>query len=295
MIMISPLDSASARLWMSNAAYVSGAALTLLAAMLVFIERRLIAAGIRERAMLITEFVAVGAAIISFAGTIGAIHYGNLVSHLKDVDLATYKVTAGVQIAQANNDASKALSDVATANKKAEEIKQANLQLQIELGKHENEEKKTDAELAAETKKLDQFTQGLAQQQQGIAQQQQGMAQQMQTTPSLNDIQVKMLAEKLKPFAGQKIAIHQMSDARCQRLGSQFHQAANLAGLNVVVHATDFGPIYTGVAVGVKKAPGYPPMADALINAIRSVGLPIKGGVEPSLPDDVVGIFIGPE
>ncbi len=113
------VDSASSRLLWSNVIYVSGAALTLLAAMLVFIERRLIAAGIRERTTLITEWAVIGAAIISFFGTIGAVRYGSLVSHLKDDDLAAYEASAQVQIAQANRDAANANSVAGIAYKNA--------------------------------------------------------------------------------------------------------------------------------------------------------------------------------
>ena len=114
----SPIDSASSWLWWSNFVYVCGAVLTFVAAMIVFIERRLIAAGKREKAMLVTEFFAVGAVILSFIGTCGAIYFGSVVSHLKDDDLTTYKKSADLQIAQAN-------SNSADAEKKAEESRKA--------------------------------------------------------------------------------------------------------------------------------------------------------------------------
>lgn len=126
MIVTLPLNSASSRLLWSNVVYVAGAALTLVAVALVFIEKRLIAAGIREKTMLITEWVAIGAAIISLVGTVGAVHYGNVVSHLRDVDLATYKAGMSLQIAQeerrvadANKAASSANKEAADANVKA--------------------------------------------------------------------------------------------------------------------------------------------------------------------------------
>ena len=86
---VSPLDSASSLLRWSNAIYLVGAALTLLAAMVVLIEKRLVASGRRERTTLLTEFIGVFVAIVSLVGTYGAVHFGDVVSHLKDVDLAT--------------------------------------------------------------------------------------------------------------------------------------------------------------------------------------------------------------
>jgi len=60
--------------------------------------------------MLVTEWAAIFAAIISFFGTIGAIHYGNIVSHLKDNDLNAYEISAQVQIAKSKKDAASARS-----------------------------------------------------------------------------------------------------------------------------------------------------------------------------------------
>lgn len=115
----SPIDSASSWLWWSNFVYVGGAVLTFVAAMLVFVEKRLIASGKRARAMIITEVFAIAAAILSFTGTCGAIYFGTVVSHLKDDDLAAYKASARVQIAQANDHAAQANAVARVANQKA--------------------------------------------------------------------------------------------------------------------------------------------------------------------------------
>lgn len=209
-------------------------------------------------------------------------------SEIKINGLQRETAMANASAAKANADAKSAYQKAEEARLKAEQTAAANLGLRIEVTKQETETKKATSDLAKQNQQTAQFAQGLAQQQQG-------MAQQMQATPSLSESQTNIIADRLKPFAGQKIAIHTMSDARCQRLGAQIHKAALQANLNVVEHSTDFGPNYTGVAVGVKKVAGHPPMADVLINAIQSVGVPVRGGLEPSLPDDVVGIFIGPE
>ena len=69
-------------------------------------------AGGRQRESFWAEASVVIAAAVSVLGTIGAIYFSDTVSHLKEVDLATYKITAGGKIAEANKEA-------ATANQKA--------------------------------------------------------------------------------------------------------------------------------------------------------------------------------
>jgi hypothetical protein len=148
--MMSPLDTASSWLWWSNVLYVVGAVLTLGTSAVVLFEKRQAGKGIEIKHSVRNEIFFVTSALICLAGTCGAIYFSTKVSNIKDADLAAYKVTAGIQIAQANKDAAKAISDAATANQKVEDTKHANLQLQIELGKHEKSEQETDTKLAAQ-------------------------------------------------------------------------------------------------------------------------------------------------
>jgi hypothetical protein len=141
----SPLDSASHWLNASNIVYIAGAVLTFGAAIHVLLEKRAILAGRRQRESFWAEASVVIAATVSVLGTMGAIHFSNVVSHLKDVDLDTYKTQASVQIAQAERDA-------ANANQEAEDDKKANLQLQGALTQHESSENKIQAELTRENK-----------------------------------------------------------------------------------------------------------------------------------------------
>jgi hypothetical protein len=119
MLVTSPIDHASWWLSASNVVYVSGAVLTLAAAVHVLLEKRAVLTGKREKESFWAEASVFLAALVSVLGTIGAIHYSNTVSHLKDVALEQYKQQAGIQIAQAQADAAKAKSDAADANKNA--------------------------------------------------------------------------------------------------------------------------------------------------------------------------------
>jgi len=241
--------------------------------------------------MLITEFVAIGAAVVSLFGTMGAIKYGNIVSSIKDADLAAYKVSAGVQIAKAQKDAADADKAAGDANKSAADATLKNTQLQIQLVKHEGAERETQNKLAAQNKQLAQFTQGLAQQQQG-------MAQQMQTTPSLNDAQVAIIANQLRMFSGQNIAVHVVSDARSQRLGNRFGEAFQKAGIKTEGSGTFMGPDYHGVMVVVHNPSPqpHPPLADALLTAISGAGITPHPAADVNGPKvDEVWLCIGPE
>lgn len=156
----SPIDSASSWLWWSNCIYVGGAVLTFVAAMLVFVEKRLIAAGKRERAMVVTEIFAVGAAILSFFGTCGAIYFSGQVGHLKDIELATYEKAADIKIATAQGDAATANLNAGTANQNAAKANEraakaevGNKKLEIDLANAKNESEKRQTTLEQEQQK----------------------------------------------------------------------------------------------------------------------------------------------
>jgi hypothetical protein len=294
----SPLDSASAWLTSSNIVYVAGAVLTFAAAVHVLWEKRAVLAGRRPKESFWAEASVVLAAVVSVLGTIGAIHFGNTVSHLKDVAREEFKTNAETQIAQANKEAANANSAAGVANQKAEEtrlkaesIGKENSTLRIDLATHKTQEHEAETKLNAQNKELAQFTQGLAQQQQG-------MAKQMQAAPSLNEAQVNIITAALKPFAAKSISIHVMMDARSQRLAAQFQQAFVKAGIKIEGSSTDVGPNYVGVMVVVKNPSPqpHPPLADALISAIQSVGIQPHPAADPSISNtDEVRLCIGPE
>jgi hypothetical protein len=155
MTVSSPIDSASAWLNASNVLYIVGSGLTVITALFVLYENRAIASGKRAKLYLASEIAVVLSAIMSLTGSIGAIHYGNVVSSLKDADLTTYKTSADVKITQSEADAdiayklaAQAIRDAGMANKESEETKQANLRLQIDLDTHKKQEKEIEAQLA---------------------------------------------------------------------------------------------------------------------------------------------------
>lgn len=201
-----------------------------------------------------------------------------------DIQIQQFKVTA----AQSDEKAQTAKLEAEEAKLKAERVGKENSLLQIEVAKQEIENKKVTAELAAQNEKTNQFVQGLAQQQQG-------MARQMQGTPSLGDAQINAIAEQLKPFAGQKVEIHTTADTIVERLAEQFKRAFILAHIEISSSSIDMGRLYQGVMVGIHAVDGRPPMADALLTAIRSVGIQPHGVADPSIPAGQVAIFLGPE
>lgn len=297
------VDSASHLLTTSNVIYVVGAVLTLSSAAMVMYEKNSKNKGIELRWGLTTEIVVIVAAFVSLIGTIGAIQFGRTVSHLKDVSLETYKTQAKIQIAQAEKDAETAKANAAAAIQgagvanqnaedarlKADKTETENSKLKVEVMNHETAEAKANAELAAQTEKVNRFAQG-------VAAQQQGMAQQMQAVPTLGEPQIAEIANQLKPFAGQKISVHIMLDAHSERLGEQIERALKMAGIVITMGSVDVGPNYQGVIVGVKNpspAP-HPEFANALLNAFHSVGILARGIAFPNLKDDEVGIYIGP-
>jgi hypothetical protein len=140
MIVDSPLDSAAWWTSASNVLYITGAIFTALTAAWIVYETRAVALGKHQKFFLLSEILGAFAAIICVLGSIGAIYFGNTVSHLKDVALEAYKASAGVQIAQAQKDSAVANGQAAKANERAgnleaeaARIENENLQLQLQL------------------------------------------------------------------------------------------------------------------------------------------------------------------
>lgn len=276
----SPLDSASHWLTWSNGLYVGGAAMTLATAMLVFYEKRAIAAGKRVRGFLFTEILVFFAALVSLCGTIGAVHFGNVVSHLKDSDLAAYEKQADVKIA--------------AANQATEELKVANSTLQTQLAtiqtkseKAEAKLEKADVALAAQNAQTIKFAQALQLQQQN-------MAEQMHVSPVLNDAQIQALATLLKPFTGQDVIFHSTADTTVLRLKAGIAMALNAAGLTFKQNAIDIGSLYQGVSVVVHSPQDVPPLANSLIMGLRDAGIVVRPVALDSVPPGRVALYLGP-
>jgi len=297
MIATPSLDSATWWLNASNVLYVGGAAFTVLTAAWVLYEERAVALGKRPKYFLLSEILAAGAAVLCLTGTIGAIHYSNKVSQIKDADLATYKTAATIQIVQAKLDAAtayqlagEAMSDAGKANKKAEEDSLANTKLKIELGTHEKKSQQTESDLASQNARTAQFVQSVAEHQQSVVSLAQGI-------PSLTQFQIDAIAEQMKPFAGQKVVIHADLEAHCVRLGRQIETALKKAGMTVDFE-TPLSMSYLGIELAQKYAsPPAPrlPAIGPLYNALLNSGIEAKGVYDPSISDGLtVQLNIGP-
>lgn len=287
MLLVLSLDSASHLLRWSNIVYVAGAVLTLSSAALVLYEKRSKSQGVSLRWSFKTEILVIVAAFVSLIGTIGAIHFGSVVSHLKDTDLAKYKTTADAGIAQANKDAAVANAIAQQAKSQAEETSKANLQLQIKLAKHEEHEQVGDAKLAAQNKENYDFSHALAFQQQT-------MAQQMHVSPELNESQIEAIAAILKPFAGQEIIIHRTSDTVVGRLGRSLAIAFTMANIKFPHYSIDMDQIYQGVSVVIHSPQNVPPLANALISGLRSAGIIVNPVALDTVPVGKVALYLGP-
>jgi hypothetical protein len=288
MIAVAPLDSASSWLTWSNVVYVGGAVLTLTAAMHVLYEKRAFASGKRKTESFLSEAMVIAAAFVSLLGTIGAIHFGNVVSKLKDDDLAQYKKAADIKIAQSEAESKIASQKSEEARLKTEQTSAENSQLRLDVSKEQRQARKSEAQLAKQNETTSRFTHALAVQQQT-------MAEQMHASPELTASQVEAVAALLKPFAGQEVIIHSTADTVVGRLGRGITAAFNQAHIQFPQYSIDMGQLYKGISVVVHAEQGHPPLADALVIALRQQGIPVDAVSLDSVPVGKVAIYLGPQ
>ncbi len=98
--------------------------LTLGSAALVLYEKHSKNQGKMLKWSLLSEIAVIFAALVSLCGTIGAIRFRDIVSHIKDVDLHAYKTKADLTIADANKTAAQARKDAGKANSQAQEARE---------------------------------------------------------------------------------------------------------------------------------------------------------------------------
>lgn len=288
MIVASPLDSASVWLSRSNTLYLVGSGLTVITALFVLYETRAVAVGRHVKLYLASEIAVSISAFLSLAGSIGAIHYGNVVSHLKDLELEAYKTSASQQIALAQRQGSDANKAAGFANQNAAQANLENTQLRLQLAKHETSEKKAEADLAAQNKQTSDFAHALAQQQAT-------MAEQAHVSPVLTPFQIDALAKMLAPFAGQDVSIHTTSDTTVLRLERTIQIALDHAGVTHKQDSIDMGALFQGVSVAVHSPTDVPPIANALVTGLRSSGIDVHPVSTPDqVPGGKVAIFMGP-
>jgi hypothetical protein len=290
------IDSASSLLNWSNAVYIGGAVLTFAAAAHVLYEKRAVILGRRARESVIAEASVIGAAAISLIGTIFAVHFGNVVSHLKDVDLAAYQEQARVEIAKANASAAQANQRAQEANQKAQDAKdetarttRANLQLQNDVAKNKTEARNAEAQLGKQNQETSNFAHALAKQQEN-------MAGEVKVAPVLDASQIDALADALRPFAGQAVIFHSTLDTTVLRLGATIRAALAKASLVSTDNEfmMDLGALYKGVSVAVHDPTNVPPLATALVLGLRQAGITAHPVSIPTVPEGRVAIYLGP-
>ncbi len=284
MIVASPLDTASSWLTASNILYLVGSGLTVITALFVLYENRAITLGKRAKFYLLSEIAVVASAILSLTGSIGAIHFANVVAHIKDVDLATYKTSADIKITQARLDA-------ATAYGIAAQALHSTALLQTDLASHESQERVTNARLTA--KETFDYNNVLAQQK-AASQQNMVMAQQAKLSPVLDDLQITALGNSLKLFAGQDVIFHSTGDTTVLRSKVSIERALQAAGLTAKENSIDLGQIYQGISVVVHSPQDVPPLANALVIGLRAAGITVNTVSSDTVPSGRVALYFGP-
>jgi hypothetical protein len=252
--------------------------------MYILYESRAVALGLRPKRYLLTEIAILVAAFIALVGTSGAVHFGDLVSKLKDADLKAYQKQADMQIALANKDSAQANATAQQAKLQAEETSRANALLQIRVSKGQIETKKAQSALAAKNEQNSQYTRALAVQQQT-------MAQQIHTSPELTRAQIDLIANALKPFSGQEVIMHRTGDTVVGRLGSSIANAFLQAGIKFPQYLIDIDQLYQGVTVVVHADQGHPLLADVLVSALLQQGIPVNKVAMDSIPAGKVALY----
>jgi hypothetical protein len=236
-----------------------------------------------------TEILVIVAAFLSFSGSIAAISFGGIVSHLKDIDLATYQTEADGKIAAAQKEAGDANKAAGVANQSAAQANLEDTQLRIQLANHETNEGKIEADLAKQNKATSDFAHALAQQQ-GI------MSEQAKVSPQLAPAQMELLSQMLKPFAGQDVEMHTTSDTVVERLASSIATSLNQAGITTKSFTTDMGALYQGVSIAINDPGNVPPLANTLVMDLRQFGIDVHPVASPQrVPVGHVAIFLGPD
>jgi len=286
--MLAPLDSATRLLNTANILYIVGAVFTALTAVWVLWETRAVALGRHVKHFLLSEILGAISAFICVLGSAGAIHFGNVVSHLKDVALAQYEKQADLKIAQAQQGMAIANQTAHQADLAAQETAKENAALRLDLQGHEAAEKVTDARLAKQNEETADFAHALAQQQAN-------MTEQAKVSPVLSQSQVESLTLAVLPFSGAAVGLHMTSDTTVRRLGYAIQVALQKAGIYVQPNTIDMDSLYQGVSVAVHAPGDVPPIANVLVVALRNDGITVHTVAVPDkVPAGTVAVFIGP-
>jgi hypothetical protein len=243
-----------------------------------------------KTALRFSNYLYVLFSLIAVIATIVIVVRTNSLDIEKDLQVAQAQKDA----AQAKKDAAKAISDAATANQKAQEanehaanVEAENLKLGGQVGKDAVTARAAEAALEAKNKETSDFAHG-------VAIQQQNMAIQAKVSPTLTVAQAMSLANYLKPYAGQNVAVHMTLDTVVIRLGNGIQYALQQAGIKADGSSMDAGQTYQGVSVAVHSPQDVPPLANALVMGLRAQGIAVNPASDPSVPAGTVRIYLGP-
>jgi hypothetical protein len=244
-----------------------------------------------------SSYVCIAASVIALVATIMIMGKTRSIDAEKDRQVKLFETQGKVQIelfktiaAQANEKAQDAELQAEAASLEAEQTSRENSLLRIDVVKAEAEARKLSAELAVQT---GQFAPE-------PAQQKKNKARQAAAPPIPDDPKISAIAELLKPFAGQTIALRMMMDVRSQSLGAQLRRVFESAGIrvaNYMIIGSGGTANYQGVLVVVRNPPPspHPPLADALFRAVASAGMQPHDTFDPAIPEQGVGLYIGPD
>jgi len=144
---------------------------------------------------------------------------------------------------------------------------------------------KAEAALAKANKETSDFAHALALQQQN-------MTMQAKVSPVLNQTQIAALANLLRGYEGQTVAVHMTLDTVVLRLANSIQAALQQAGIKPV-GTMNAGATYEGVSVAVHGPQDVPPLANTLVLGLRQAGIDVHPVAAPDqVPAGQVAIFL---
>lgn len=254
---------------------------------MVLYEKRSKNLGRAVRWGLATEVIVVIAAVMGLCGTVGAISFGNILGHIKDVDLDTYKTGADLKIAQANLAAAAANQKAREARDEAEHTEKANIQLQKEVIANKVAAEQAEVLLAKQNKKTFDYAHA-------VAQQQATMAEQAHVSPVLSREQIVALSATLSRFAGQDVIMRSTPDTTVLRFKQSVEQALSGAGVTTKENSIIFTALFQGISVVVHSPQDVPPIANALVGGLKAAGVSVHTASANAVPPGRVALYMGP-
>jgi hypothetical protein len=233
-----------------------------------------------------SNYIYVLASLLAVISTIVIVNKTRSLDAEKDRVAKTNSDASDLKVAQANSAAEQAKKDAAQANENALRVSQENIKLGGQISTDAVTARTAEAFLAKANKETSDFAHG-------IALQQQNMAEQAKVSPVLDTAQAMSLADYLKPYAGQTVAIHMTLDTVVIRLGNGVQYALQQAGIKAS-GSMDAGRTYQGVSVVVHNPQDVPPLANALVLGLRAQGIAVHPAADASVPAGQVSIYLGP-